>query len=278
MSEEQEYVELNRKTVKDYVLLMLGAPVVKIELDEAQLDLCVDQAQMKVDIRMNRAEWDQVESDIYLSLVQEGALVYGKMILGRIRSKFHGAPNCNPAIPAMDGPALLEEAYGDLERWEDRVNCALPFQPKKYTECDEPKKCSSVEDDQLRNMKDYMIDKLDEFLTYRIPEVVNEELDKRATPDDPKMYEKCSAPKWAVNRAVEADKLVKAFQSVKSAQNEMLDPVKPVWGKQGEWVMHNPIKTVEETGEVKEVIETFGQEAVDEIITGAVKRAKKRCR
>jgi hypothetical protein len=32
-----------REQVKDYVLLMLGAPVIKIEMDEQQLDLCVDQ-------------------------------------------------------------------------------------------------------------------------------------------------------------------------------------------------------------------------------------------
>lgn len=33
-----------REDIKDYVLLMLGAPVVKVELDSQGLDLCVDQA------------------------------------------------------------------------------------------------------------------------------------------------------------------------------------------------------------------------------------------
>ena len=36
-----------REQVKEYVLQMLGAPVVKLEFDEQNLDLCVDQA-MKV--------------------------------------------------------------------------------------------------------------------------------------------------------------------------------------------------------------------------------------
>jgi hypothetical protein len=33
-----------REQIKDYVLLMLGAPVISIELDAQQLDLCVDAA------------------------------------------------------------------------------------------------------------------------------------------------------------------------------------------------------------------------------------------
>ena len=33
-----------REQIKDYVLLMLGAPVIKIELNEQQLDLAVDQS------------------------------------------------------------------------------------------------------------------------------------------------------------------------------------------------------------------------------------------
>src|SRR5205807_2528738 len=39
--------ERTRGQIKDYVLLMLGAPVVKIELDEQQVDLAIDQA-MKI--------------------------------------------------------------------------------------------------------------------------------------------------------------------------------------------------------------------------------------
>jgi hypothetical protein len=36
--------ELVREQLKDFVLLMLGAPAVAIELDQQQLDLAVDQA------------------------------------------------------------------------------------------------------------------------------------------------------------------------------------------------------------------------------------------
>ena len=43
----RKFREKVREDIKDYVLLMLGAPVVKVELDAQQLDLCVDQA-MKI--------------------------------------------------------------------------------------------------------------------------------------------------------------------------------------------------------------------------------------
>lgn len=40
----RKHREKVRENIKDYVLLMLGAPVVKIELDDQQLDLAVDQS------------------------------------------------------------------------------------------------------------------------------------------------------------------------------------------------------------------------------------------
>lgn len=40
----RKYREKVREDIKDYVLLMLGAPTVKIELDQQQLDLAVDQS------------------------------------------------------------------------------------------------------------------------------------------------------------------------------------------------------------------------------------------
>jgi hypothetical protein len=43
----RKYREKVREDLKDYVLLMLGAPVVKVELDQQQLDLAVDQS-MKI--------------------------------------------------------------------------------------------------------------------------------------------------------------------------------------------------------------------------------------
>ncbi len=42
----RKHREKVREQIKDYVLLMLGAPVVKVELDQQNLDLAVDQALM----------------------------------------------------------------------------------------------------------------------------------------------------------------------------------------------------------------------------------------
>lgn len=41
---ERKYREKVREDIKDYVLLMLGAPTIKIELNSQALDLCVDQS------------------------------------------------------------------------------------------------------------------------------------------------------------------------------------------------------------------------------------------
>lgn len=40
----RRFREKVREDIKDYVLLMLGAPVIKVELDDQGLDLCVDQS------------------------------------------------------------------------------------------------------------------------------------------------------------------------------------------------------------------------------------------
>jgi hypothetical protein len=44
---KRRYREKVREDIKDYILLMLGAPIVKVELDAQGLDLCVDQS-MKI--------------------------------------------------------------------------------------------------------------------------------------------------------------------------------------------------------------------------------------
>ena len=52
--------------------------------------------------------------------MQEGALVYAKEILGRIRSKYTNPPGPNGGIQ-MDGKELLQEAREDKKAWEERL-------------------------------------------------------------------------------------------------------------------------------------------------------------
>src|ERR1019366_1920000 len=69
----QEFCDF-KKEMDNYVLLMLGAPVVTIELDQQQLDLCF---------------WETFEDfgeDVVgRSLFKRGMLARAKIILGRIR-------------------------------------------------------------------------------------------------------------------------------------------------------------------------------------------------
>ena len=103
----QEFPTLCQTT--DYILLQLGAPVVKVELDQQQISLCYDKAV------------EEIENSPYVerpSTVMDGALAYAKTILGRVRSKYH-----NDASP-MDGPSLMAEGERDLLRWREKIGIA----------------------------------------------------------------------------------------------------------------------------------------------------------
>jgi hypothetical protein len=57
-------------------------------------------------------DWPEVNQ-----AMQEGALAYAKLILGRIRSKFSNPPGPNGGIQ-LDGQALLQEGKEELETWK----------------------------------------------------------------------------------------------------------------------------------------------------------------
>lgn len=114
--------------IKEYILVMLGAPVVKIELNDEQLTLCIDRVcgMMK--------ESAKVESEAEkLMIAEDGALALAKMVLGRVRAKF-GVPSdvkgvntmsghagsTSPFIPA-DGKMLLKEGKKEYRFWQSKV-------------------------------------------------------------------------------------------------------------------------------------------------------------
>ncbi len=105
IQEEKEQDLPTENEVKDYILLMLGAPVVKIELDDQQLKLCCTQAM------------EEIEESPYIiekSKIKQGALAFAKIMLGRVRSKFQPPPG---TLSAIDGATLLEEGERDLWNW-----------------------------------------------------------------------------------------------------------------------------------------------------------------
>lgn len=108
------WLEENKNKMRDYILMMLGAPVITVELDDAQIDLSIAQAKKYVDCYLAESEeYDGIRED----LIQEGALIYAKMILGRIRCKFQNVEN----RPGMDGESLIEETRNELPAWRERV-------------------------------------------------------------------------------------------------------------------------------------------------------------
>lgn len=112
--EYAEPVELDidrlRAEAKDHVLFMLGAPVTKLELDEAQLKHALDYTAELIDF----AGFSEEEE--YSLLLKEGSLAYAKYMLGRVRVKFASQPE-SPA----DGFALVNEANRDIDAFRIRL-------------------------------------------------------------------------------------------------------------------------------------------------------------
>lgn len=113
---------IEEQKLYDYILLMLGAPVVKIELDKAQLELCFELAKKHLSVPVPDPEkLDETQTKRYELLLREGSLIHAKMILGRIRSKFKSVPGPGKKDLLLDGPALLTEAHWQLEEWKKAV-------------------------------------------------------------------------------------------------------------------------------------------------------------
>lgn len=119
-----------KEGMKDYILLTLGAPVVKVELDEGQLDLCVNRVCEMMGNSSRVASW----SDVFkLAVAQDGALAHAKMILGRVRAKYgfkdvkevktKSKSKTDSTLPfsPLDGGQLLEEGERQYRLWYTRV-------------------------------------------------------------------------------------------------------------------------------------------------------------
>lgn len=103
---ERRYREKVREDIKDYVLLMLGAPTVKIELNSQALDLCVDQALKIFEDYAGREYYDY-----YSFLTTPGKSVY-KMPddIGIIRNVFYKQTPHN-AFMASDLGGVIPVEY-----------------------------------------------------------------------------------------------------------------------------------------------------------------------
>ena len=91
--------------IKDHILLMLGAPVVKVELDEKQLDHCVEVATRAID-NLRTASHKLMSDSRVEELTKQYALGNSMIILGHIRGKYK-IPNCE----GLDAEYLRDRGY-----------------------------------------------------------------------------------------------------------------------------------------------------------------------
>ena len=96
----------------EIALLFLGAPVVKIELDQSQLDQIQEYVEAVVEIA---GVTDDKKKEL---MIVDGVLAYSKLVLGRIRSKFQNFPGSGDTKIAMDGQQLVYEALSAISEWK----------------------------------------------------------------------------------------------------------------------------------------------------------------
>jgi hypothetical protein len=120
-----------RDGIKNFILLMLGAPVVKVELDPQHLDLCVNRTCDMMSESTKAKQWCESKR---LMVAQDGSLAHAKLVLGRIRSKFgyYGSIDtkgvtkksrsigANSFVP-LDGRELLNEGERQYLEWQFKV-------------------------------------------------------------------------------------------------------------------------------------------------------------
>lgn len=112
------FVAPDKEKVKDYTLLMLGVPVVKVELDDQQIDFAYNST-LELFNEIARGKGLASISDLGVNAInafQSIALAKATIMLGRIRSKWNPVPGPEGDIH-MDGSALVEEGKCDLNYW-----------------------------------------------------------------------------------------------------------------------------------------------------------------
>lgn len=107
-----------REIVENYVKKMLGCPVVKLELDDSQLQFAIDEATEYVNTYLGDTIVEE-DAKFVRILVNRGALAHAKLILGRIRSKYEKVRGVSNK--ELDGSALIAEGRDEIREFRDAV-------------------------------------------------------------------------------------------------------------------------------------------------------------
>lgn len=110
---------LDKNKITDYVLAMLGAPIIKIELDPQNIENAVDSATNTFTAYAKMSE-RTLSDEMTRKLIQDGTLAYAKLMLGHIRRKYKNPPGPSGGIQ-LDGQQLINEAKLDIKDFEEQL-------------------------------------------------------------------------------------------------------------------------------------------------------------
>jgi hypothetical protein len=108
---KNQWIDKHRQKIRDYILLMFGAPVVTIELDESQLDHAIDSAHKYME--KHSAVGDEC-------LLQDGAYYHAMVMLGHVRGKF-GMPAMANHVNMIEPAMLVKEGLEWLDHWKEEI-------------------------------------------------------------------------------------------------------------------------------------------------------------
>lgn len=112
-------LHLDYEEIRKFIRIMLGDPVVKIELTDDQLDAAIKNAFDYV-LHACGDELEGKDCHHIAILTREGALIFAKEILGRIRAKYETVPGTKGECK-LDGKVLLAEATKALPLWKKEI-------------------------------------------------------------------------------------------------------------------------------------------------------------
>ena len=114
--------------IKDYVLMMLGAPIVKIELKDEQLEACVKTSIRWIEDYKKRGQKTPTESRID-QLTQEMSLAMAMTMLGHVRGKYSGTPREDVEL---DGKYMRKQGWKQMQQVDEDARKAFLFDREEY--------------------------------------------------------------------------------------------------------------------------------------------------
>ena len=110
-----------KSSLRDFVLMMLGAPVNTIELNEEQVETCINYGIQALESSIGEKLSEDFElDDEGKNLLQISSLAFAKIALGRIRSKFDSVPGSGSGLK-LDGKALLREGLEENRYFREKL-------------------------------------------------------------------------------------------------------------------------------------------------------------